>query len=231
MLMLFAVIKSMLKSDEDEPSLEALADEELMVLYSQGEVRAFELLMKRHERPLYNFILRSCKRADVAEELLQEVFMRVIKSAGKYEKKAKFTTWVYTIARHLCIDRARKKSRGNELSLDQTIGGDEEGGQSFGDLLVDTGADVSHMSYERKMFLKRLEHALAQLPEDQREVFLLKEVSGLKFREIAECVGAPVPTIKSRMRYALQALRGHLVEYKEVRFDEEERKEVVRSND
>ena len=229
MLMLFAVIKSMLR--QDEQSLDEMADEELMMLYSQGEMRAFEVLMRRHERPLYHFILRSCKRPDVAEELLQEVFMRVIKSAQGYEKKAKFTTWVYTIARNICIDRARKKSRGNEMSLDQKMGSDEDSSQSFGDMLVDTKANVSHMSYERKVFLERLKDALEQLPEDQREVFLLKEVSGLKFREIAELVDAPVPTIKSRMRYALQTLRGYLMDYEGAHFDEEERKEVVRSSE
>ena len=83
------------------------------------------------------------------------------------------------------------------------------------------------MAHEREQFLERLQEALAQLPEDQREVFLLKEVSGLKFREIAEIVDAPVPTIKSRMRYALQALRGHLAAYEDASFDEEERREVV----
>jgi len=69
--------------------------------------------------------------------------------------------------------------------------------------------------------------AVEELPEEQREVFLLKEVSGLKFREIADVVGAPVPTVKSRMRYALEALRGHLAQYEDIRFDEEERVEVV----
>ena len=98
-------------------------------------------------------------------------------------------------------------------------------------MLVDTNANVSHMSYERKVFLERLKDALEHLPEDQREVFLLKEVSGLKFREIAELVDAPVPTIKSRMRYALQTLRGYLMDYEGAHFDEEERKEVVRSSE
>ncbi len=227
--MFFALIKSALrrgaKPAAAEAPLKERSDEELMLLYSEGDVRAFEILLKRHERPIYNFVLRSCKRADVAEELTQEIFMRVVRNADSYQQKAKFTTWLYTIARNICIDRARRSKRAREMSLDEKIGDDD--GNSFLDLVVDEKAGVAHMSYERRQFVERLQAALAELPEDQREVFLLKEVSGLKFREIAEVVDAPVPTVKSRMRYALQALRGHMEAYREHRFDEEERKEVV----
>jgi RNA polymerase sigma-70 factor (ECF subfamily) len=227
--MLFSLLKSAFgrkQKQADEQPLEERDDEELMLLYAQGEVRAFEILLNRHEKPLYNYILRSVKRQDIAEELLQEVFLRVVRSAPKYKQSAKFTTWLYTIARNLCIDRARKKSKAPELSLNEKIGGDEEGASHL-DMLVDANANVSHMSYERGVFMDRLKEALAQLPEEQREVFLLKEVSGMKFREIAEVVDAPVPTVKSRMRYALEALRAHLAQYEDVRFDEEERVEVV----
>lgn len=233
--MIFAIIKSMLEDRNAAKQGKAVPlseqeDEALMVLYAQGEVRAFEELMRRHERALFNFILRSTKRADVAEELLQEVFLRVIRAAADYEQKAKFTTWVYTIARNLCIDRARKQKRRGELSLDEKMGSDDDS-KSFADLLVDEDAQVSHMGHEREVFMERLQRALEQLPEDQREVFLLKEVSGLKFREIADVVGAPVPTVKSRMRYAIQALRGFMADYRDHSFDEEERLEVVRSGE
>ena len=209
--------------------LEACSDEELMRRYAAGEARAFDLIVSRYERPLYGYILRSVKRQEIAEELLQEVFIRVLRNAATYQQSAKFTTWLYTIARNICIDRARKHNRRRELSLDESVGGDQEASSSVSyiDRLVDEDASVSHMSHERRQFLERLEDALQSLPEEQREVFLLKEVSGLKFREIAELVGAPVPTIKSRMRYALQALRGHLEAYRHVAFDEEERMEVT----
>ena len=239
--MIFALIKSMLqagRAGEDARQdarkhavpLREREDEELMVLYSRGEVQAFEELMRRHERPIYNFILRSCKRPDVAEELVQEVFIRIVRSAADYEQKAKFTTWAYTIARNLCIDRARRQRRGPELSLDEQVSGQDQG-RTFADLLVDEEAHVSHMTHERRIFIERLHLALQELPDDQREVFLLKEVSGLKFREIADVVGAPVPTVKSRMRYALQTLRGFLEDYREHSFDDEERREVVRSGE
>lgn len=233
--MILAMVKTLLRggdaTSQEDVALEERTDEALMLLYSEGEVRAFEILLSRHERPIFNFILRSCRRRDVAEELMQEVFIRVIKSAPNYKQKAKFTTWLYTIARNICIDRARRSSRTKEYSLDETVGSDGDGGRSYVEMIVDESASVSHASYERKKFQKRLMSALEQLPEDQREVFLLKEIQGLKFREIADVVGAPVPTVKSRMRYALQALRGHLAEYREHSFDEEERMEVVPSGE
>ena len=230
--MILSLLKSMLgpkgRSDTPERPLEEHTDEELMIAYGQGNARAFELLMGRHERGLFHYILRSCGRADVAEEMLQEVFLRVIRSADRYAHTAKFSTWLYTIARNLCIDRARKRSRTKEYSLNESIGHDvEEGGTTHQDMLVDEGAETTHMNHERAQFMERLQSALAQLPEEQREVFLLKEVSGLKFREIAKMIDAPIPTVKSRMRYALQALRGHMAEYRDHHFDEEERMEIV----
>lgn len=229
--MLLAMVKSILGKRAEETPLVERADEELMLLYAEGEPRAFEILLARYERPIFNFILRSCRRRDIAEEMTQEVFLRVIRNASGYQERAKFSTWLFTIARNLCIDRARKSSKRRELSLDEPIGSADEGGATFADRLVDESAAVGHMSHEREVFLGRLQGALDQLPEEQREVFLLKEVSGLKFREIADLVDAPVPTVKSRMRYALQALRGYLSEYEEVRFDEDERREVVRSSE
>jgi len=217
--MIFSIIKSLFKAKEPESPLEERADEELMLLYAEGEVKAFEILLKRYERPLFNFIVRSVRREDLAEELLQEVFIRVIKSASNYQQTAKFSTWIYTIARNICIDRARKKS-GKELSLDQPIG-DSNDGRSHVDLVADTASQVS-TEHDRTVFLGKLEEALARLPEDQREVFLMREVSDLKFREISEILGVPVPTVKSRMRYALEALRGHMAEYAEHSFDEED---------
>ena len=238
--MLLAIAKGLLgkgASEEEhapqeaEAPLEERTDEALMLLYRDGEVRAFEVLLARHERPVFNYILRSCRRQDLAEELLQEVFLRVVRSATKYKQTAKFTTWLYTIARNVCIDRARKATKRQELSLDQNVGGGDVGadgsGRTFMELLVDEKAHAGGSRHERQLFRQRLKEALAELPEEQREVFMLKEVSELTFREIAEVVGAPVPTVKSRMRYALQALRGHLAEYREHSFDEEERQEVI----
>lgn len=230
--MLFALIESLTgrkKKDADESEdavpLTERTDEELMLAYGDGEVRAFEILVSRHEKPLFNFILRSTGRRDIAEELLQEAFLRIIKSAPKWQEKAKFTTWAYTIARNLCIDRARKWNKRKEYSLNKAVG-DDEGGATFLDNLVDDDAASGSVDYDKKMFVKRLKAALKELPDEQREVFVMREFSGLKFREIGEILDVPVPTVKSRMRYALKALRGHLAAYRDHSFDEEEQRDV-----
>ncbi|MFU8807147.1 MAG: sigma-70 family RNA polymerase sigma factor, partial [Bradymonadaceae bacterium] len=134
--MLLAIVKTIFsKKAESAPSeeaapvlpLEEVCDEDLMLRYAEGDIEAFGVLLARHERPLYNFILRSCRRKDTAEEILQEVFLRVVKSAPNYRKTAKFTTWLYTVARNLCIDRARKTSKRVEISLDQSMSKEPDG--------------------------------------------------------------------------------------------------------
>lgn len=210
----------------DQP-IQEVPDETLMLLYAEGVHEAFEVLLKRHERGVYNFILRSTRAPDLAEDLTQEVFLRVIRSAPKYKKSARFTTWLYTIARNICIDRARRASRRKEVSLNRNIGGDnDEGSKTFLDALPDDDAEAGSISMIREQFRDRLKVALEALPEEQREVFLLREVSGLKFREIADIVGVPENTIKSRMRYALETLRGHMEEFRGYSFDLDEQREV-----
>ncbi|RDV36611.1 RNA polymerase sigma factor [Bradymonadaceae bacterium TMQ3] len=227
--MLFAVIKSLLgrraSGAATEPRLDELSDEALMTRYAGGDQKAFTLLVTRHQGPLYNFILRSCRQPSLADELLQETFLRIVKSAASYSPDAKFTTWAYTIARNLCIDLARKHSRAHTLSLQKPLGDDE--GATRQDILPDEQARSASVDHDRMVFRDRLDRALANLPEDQREVFILREISGLKFREIATMLDCPVPTIKSRMRYALQTLRGELADFASQSFDADEASEML----
>lgn len=226
--MLLAFFKSFFPSkDGDSVALDDLEDHELMQRYADGDERAFALLFDRHRRPLYNFILRSCSRRDVADELLQDVFLRVIKSAHSYKPSAKFTTWVYTIARNACIDAARRRSRADVYSLQNRIGSDDDDGETHQQRLVDGKAHSGSVDTERRRFRDRLQTALETLPQEQREVFILREISGLRFREIADVLDAKVPTIKSRMRYALKQLRAELSEYRDLRFDDDEHLEMV----
>src|SRR6188508_364727 len=93
------------------------ADEVLMVAYQKGDVRAFEILLTRHRKPVFNFILRFVGSRETAEDLLQETFLRVIKGADAYQRQAKFTTWLYTIARNLCVDQSRRAKHRKAQSL------------------------------------------------------------------------------------------------------------------
>lgn len=226
--MLLSLFKSFFSREpHQQVRLHELEDSELMIRYAQGDDRAFTLLFERHKRPLYTYILRSCGRPDIADELLQDVFLRVINSASNYKPSAKFTTWLYRIARNACIDAARKRSRAQVYSLQNSAAGDDSG-DSFQDRLVDDDARSGDIDADRKAFRDRLQRALEKLPEEQREVFLLREISGLTFREVAQIMDAPLPTIKSRMRYALEALRRELAEFRDHSFDAEEQLEMIR---
>ena len=188
------------------------ADEELMLAYQEGDVRAFEILLTRHRKPIFNFILRFVGSRELAEDLLQETFLRVIKGAARYERRAKFTTWLYTIARNLCVDQSRRAKHRRALSLDAPM---SKSGESGTLLDVVAGADLPS---DRKAVSKQLHYkmheALGNLSEEQREVFLMREFLDMPFKEIADVVGVPENTVKSRMRYALEKLRLELDEYK-----------------
>jgi RNA polymerase sigma-70 factor (ECF subfamily) len=189
------------------------SNETLMVRFRDGDVRAFEILLARHQKPVYEFILRSVgsHNSAVAEDLTQETFLRVVKQAKSYEQRAKFTTWLYTLARNLCIDNSRRMVHRRTRSLDQP---DEEG-QTLLDRTAAQGPAV-----DRKVIGQQLQTRLAQaidsLPEDQREVFLMREQADLSFKEIADIVGISENTVKSRMRYALEKLRAQLEEYQDM---------------
>ena len=186
-----------------------------MLRYRDGDVRAFEVLVNRHRRPIYNFILRFVRDTAQAEDVLQETFLRLIKGADAYEKQAKFTTWLYTIARNLCVDASRRGKHRNAASLDAPAPGGDEEGSPLIDFVADPQAGVDRKAVSRELRV-RIQRAIESLPEEQREIFLLREVSDLQFNEIAKIVGCPENTVKSRMRYALEKLREALEEYRDL---------------
>ena len=190
------------------------SDESLMLRYRDGDVRAFELLVTRHRKALFNFILRFVRDTAAAEDVTQETFLRLVKGADAYERQAKFTTWLYTIARNLCVDAARRGKHRKAASLDAPLS-DEDGAASLLDLVPDTGAGVDRQAQSRELAV-RLRQAIEALPDEQREIFLLREVADLQFNEIANVIGCPENTVKSRMRYALEKLREALEEYRDL---------------
>lgn len=225
--MILALFKSLFRDPEaDAPALDELDDQELMARYAQGQPQAFAILYERHRRPVFNFILRSCGRRDVAEEIVQDVFLGVIKSAATYAPNAKFTTWLYRIARNACIDAARKRSRADLQSLNEPAVADDDG-PSRQDRLADPEARSGDVDSDRHAFRDRLQQALAKLPDEQREVFILREISGLTFAEVADVADTKIPTAKSRMRYALKTLRGELADYSNHSFDDDEKLEML----
>lgn len=186
-------------------------DEELMQRFIRGDMRAFEVLYSRYKSPIYLFVLRQCQDKSRAEELTQEVFMRIVRSAASFRLEAKFSTWLYRIARNQTIDGFRKNRYRKQTSLDQPGQNDAP---SLAERIPNQAPKPDRQSIAHRLRAD-LEEAISKLPENQREVFLLREYSGLKFEEIGDIVGAKVGTVKSRMRYALEALQKSLAAYKD----------------
>ena len=183
------------------------SDEELLAAYQQGDVGAFELLLRRHRAPLFSFLLRMLGDRERAEDLAQEAFLRIVKGAQAWEHRARFQTWLFTIARNLCVDASRRDRFRRTDSLDQTGPDDDPP-------LVESvpGKEIDPARGAESARLRPLlQKALLGLPAEQREVFILREQAGVPFKEIAEMVGVNENTVKSRMRYALEGLRKALL--------------------
>jgi RNA polymerase sigma-70 factor (ECF subfamily) len=186
-------------------------DEELMRMFQDGDAQAFEQLFRRYKTPIYAFLIRQCGNRETAADLQQEVFARLIRSARSFKHQSKFSTWIYTIARNAAVDNARRARHRAHRSLEERPRDD---GPRLGDRVASSDPEP-----DRSVIAERLRddlvQAIEQLPAEQREVFLLREYHGMPFHEIAEVVGAKVGTVKSRMRYALEALRRELSSYED----------------
>jgi RNA polymerase sigma factor (sigma-70 family) len=180
-------------------------DEALMLAYRGGEGAAFEALYARWRGPLYRYFLRQCGHSGEADELYQDVFMRVIGAAAGYEPTAKFTTWLFRIAHNRLVDHWRKSGREPVDPLPS----DEDGGDCAFDPPAPEGAAPERREEQRQLGAALIV-ALNELPEVQREAFLLAEEGGLTLEEIAAVSGVGRETIKSRLRYATAKLRSKL---------------------
>jgi RNA polymerase sigma-70 factor (ECF subfamily) len=191
------------------------SDEQLLAAFLVGDADAFGVLVARYRSPIYNLLLRSVRDPQAAADLLQEVFLRVIQRADKFHGGAKFSTWIFTIARNLSIDHSRRMQHRRHRSLDAPLGS-SDGAEGAGPSLVDrvSGTDLGgERAIDSAEIQRRVAAAVEQLPSEQREVFLMRQLHGLSFQDIADVVGVPVNTVKSRMRYALERLQQALAEF------------------
>jgi RNA polymerase sigma-70 factor (ECF subfamily) len=186
-------------------------DEVLLGAYGQGDSQAFETLLARYRAPLFTFLLRSARDRGRAEELYQDVWIKVIERCDEFRGDAKFSTWLYAIARNLSIDHQRKMKFRAHTSLDAI---QPTSGQSMGERVANPGPSTAQLALGG-LVRERIARAVEGLPEEQREVFLLRQLQGLAFKEIAVVVGVPANTVKSRMRYALERLQHTLSDLEE----------------
>ena len=177
------------------PAMEhAPEDSALMLRYKDGDAAAFEILYRRHNDALYRYLLRLCKHPQNADDIFQEVWGKIIKAADRYRPTAKFTTYLYRVAHNCFIDYLRRNKRHTHM------------GDYDADDQPNPG-DSPEMLTERSLAKERLEVALRDLPDEQRDVFLLHEEAGLNLDDIASVTGSNRETAKSRLRYAVNKLR------------------------
>jgi RNA polymerase sigma-70 factor (ECF subfamily) len=179
-------------------------DISLMQQYADGDLRAFETLYNRHKAGLYRYFMRHIPEPSLAEDLYQEIWNKVILQAKNYKASAKFTTWLYTLAHNKLVDHVRHLSVVNKVVL-----------RSF-DEEVDESSEVFKQSqmynepeneFTNLRVAESLKHCIAQLPQAQKDSFLLKEEAGLSVKDIATVLNTSFEASKSRLRYAYENLR------------------------
>ena len=174
-------------------------DSALMLRYKDGDTAAFETLYKRHNDALYRYLLRLCRHRATAEDIFQDVWGKIIKARSSYRPTAKFTTFMYRVAHNCFIDHVRRNKRhSNNTEFEP-------------DLHADTSESPDTIT-ERSLARERLTLALRDLPEEQRDAFLLYEEAGLSIEQIASVTGSNRETAKSRLRYAVNKLRAAIEE-------------------
>lgn len=199
-------------------------DAQLMTRYATGDVASFEALYARHKGPLYRYFARQCGNADTADELFQDVWLRIIKARERYEPTARFKTYMYRIARNCLVDHFRKSGRALTSVSDTGQYRVEENRDPIGEeldpafasarwSLVEWENDAADPASGPEAALtgaqraERLRSALDTLPLEQREAFLLHEEAEMGLAEIATVTGANAEAVKSRLRYAVKKLR------------------------
>lgn len=177
------------------------ADETLMQAFAAGDARAFETLYDRHALPVWRFVQRSVHDRALADDLVQDVWFSLIRQAPRYEPRARFRTWLFTLAHHRLVDHWRTHKA--HASLDAQT---DDGAALADTLAADSGFGPVRQLQSREQAQALLD-ALAALPLPQRETFLLQAEGGLSLAEIAQATDVNAETAKSRLRYARERLR------------------------
>src|SRR5258705_2140247 len=178
-------------------------DEELVAQAMRGDAESFNQLILRWERPIYALAYRTIGREEDARDVCQEPFLRAFRALPGFRGQAKFSSWLYRIALNLCRDWMRRERRTPIVQAPEDV-----------DLMEMAAATEPSESIEnlvaRKDLTRVVERAMARLPEEQRTAIILKEYQGLTFQEIADLVGCPLSTVKTRLYQGLTVLRREL---------------------
>lgn len=185
-------------------------DAELMLRVRQGDAAAFEQLVEKYKQPVLNLLYRTLRDATEAEDLAQNVFVQVFKSADRYRVEAKFSTWLFTIARNLCLNEIRRRSRHPAESLDAaTESHDELPARQFEDRRSISAPD----QLLRDELTFKVEEALGVLPENQRTAILLFKEKEMSYEEISAILGCSLSATKSLIHRGRETLKQKLKPY------------------
>ncbi|WP_435275462.1 sigma-70 family RNA polymerase sigma factor [Psychrobium sp. nBUS_13] len=168
-----------------------------MIDFKAGDLMAFNLLYARHKGPSYRYMLKQCSDQSMADDLMQELWGKLINAKDNYEPTAKFTTWLYTIAHHVIVDHHRRFAR-QQAPLEQD--------RDIELIEIDTVHSPEQQTESRQQ-KKTIDYCLKKLPTIQLETFLLKQETDLNLEQIATIIDCSLEAAKSRLRYAYQSLR------------------------
>ncbi len=197
-----ALKRAPLAGGSTKEKLSGLDDASVVASFLDGNERAFTELVERYQTRLLNFIYRTIGDREKAEDLVQEVFIRVYRHIHRFDRSKKFSTWVYTIASNLAKNELRNRSR-NPIVLFQTIKNnweDEERPLQFED-----SSSRPDDLYRKRHLRELVEDTVSKLPEHHRQVFVLRELEGKSYEEIAEITDCNLGTVKSRLNRARNA--------------------------
>ncbi|MEO9885268.1 MAG: sigma-70 family RNA polymerase sigma factor [Balneola sp.] len=187
-------------------SVKEYSDEDLMEYFQNDHEPAFTELVRRYQDRLHNFLYRYTHDHQDCEDLVQETFLRVHKSKASYERIAKFSTWMYTIALNLAKSLYKKKQRMYKVSIHK----DPNDSEDF-EMHIEDPSILPDQQLHEKLSLVQLEKALMSLPEDFREVVMLRDLQDMTYEEISESTGIPMGTVKSRINRGRAQVQ-HMIE-------------------
>ncbi|MCC7519542.1 MAG: sigma-70 family RNA polymerase sigma factor [Verrucomicrobiae bacterium] len=185
------------------------SDAALMLRFRAGEEAAFEALVAKFQGPIYHYVLRHVGNAADAEDIAQNVFVQAARGAGRYTPTARFTTWLFTIARNLCLNEYRRRGRHPLQSLEQAASDDPEASPFQH---VDRAARPAPDELIEREFQVRVAAAIGRLPEKQRTAVMLCRYEEMPYEEIAKVLGVSVSATKSLLHRAREALKAELRE-------------------
>jgi len=190
--------------------MSAESDAELMLLVKRGDTRAFTALVERYRQPVMNFVLRTLRDETEAEDLAQNVFVQVFKAAPRHQETAKVSTWIFTIARNLCLNELRRRRRHPTEPLDPLPDDHETHAPIQAADRVTPGPTETLL---RRELEEKVEAAIAALPENQRTALLLCREEELSYEDIAAVLGCSLSATKSLIHRARETLKARLKPY------------------